>query len=413
MLLPLLAVLCGAPFFAAQAVRAQDGVAPPSLSPADELKSPAVSTTTMPQQVRLLYVLGDGAEGCPNRVTLENRVAVHLGYVPFSDDASMRIDVRIEAQDAVEQRARRELVAAVVVKDVVDGVEQRRGERVLRAPVGQCGELMSAVQLAMVIAIDPDQLSKPPPPPIPEVCQDIPPVIVEKPVRVVVEKVIERPVIVEKVVEKVVEVPVEKVVEKPVVVEKIVKEKPAFVLFENEGWGSAEWPQFFGYAGGMVVSGSTSFLPQFALTAGGGARFHPAFSLGLESRFEFGGQSEVVFNADAGHMRAQMVSASVLPCTHAGWLTGCAMASAGLVQVSYDPPRDSDAALQTKGPVFASAVGARGALDIPVWKLFLRLQVDVQYNVFRARSRNQDDLLMYEQPDVQGGIGVAVGGHWP
>src|SRR5271170_6043895 len=51
------------------------------------------------QRARLDYVLGPGAEQCPDRARLALLVATHLGYDPFDARAGQRLAVKVDARD--------------------------------------------------------------------------------------------------------------------------------------------------------------------------------------------------------------------------------------------------------------------------------------------------------------------------
>ncbi len=98
---------------------------------------------------RLLYSRAAEAEPCPDEPTLRAEVARLLGYDPFVAFAKTTVVVAIE-HDQTKLRAR------IYLDD--GGVS--RGAREFVADHGNCGELISAVALAVSIALDPMQAAR-------------------------------------------------------------------------------------------------------------------------------------------------------------------------------------------------------------------------------------------------------------
>jgi hypothetical protein len=108
--------------------------------------SVAASTAAAFPAARLVYVRGQGAEGCPGEMDLRLSVAHRLGYDPFAT-GSRRTIIAVVERDGEGLTARLELVDE-------QGVSQ--GERRMEAPADRCDDLVRALALSMSIAIDPE-----------------------------------------------------------------------------------------------------------------------------------------------------------------------------------------------------------------------------------------------------------------
>src|SRR5688572_672988 len=103
---------------------------------------------------RLSYTREVGAESCPSEEQLKLRVAAGLGYDPFTADASAGLNVRV---------ARRgDVWIAGIGRETAAGTSGV-GRRELRAIGSTCEQLAAALELALVLAIDPlAQVKRPP-----------------------------------------------------------------------------------------------------------------------------------------------------------------------------------------------------------------------------------------------------------
>jgi hypothetical protein len=104
------------------------------------------------QAARLVYSRAAEARACADETTLRQAVAQRLGYDPFVA-ASLRTVVAEVRGDGTRLRAR----VYVVESENVAG-----GARELSSPSLDCKELISAVALAISIAIDPDAIDRVP-----------------------------------------------------------------------------------------------------------------------------------------------------------------------------------------------------------------------------------------------------------
>jgi hypothetical protein len=122
---------------------------------------------------KLVYVRGAGAEVCPPEADLRQAVAVRLGYDPFFPAASKTVVAQI-SRVPKGFRGRVQIVGD-------DG--NVRGERDIATTGDDCGELTSAIALAVSIALDDldePSPSGPPDPPAPA-AEPIPPAATPSP----------------------------------------------------------------------------------------------------------------------------------------------------------------------------------------------------------------------------------------
>lgn len=114
-----------------------------------------------PPQVELIY---EPAAGCPEQPALEAAVSARLGYWPFQAGASRRAEVRLKPQGVGLQGTLK----------LLEG-DTSLGRRSFESAAGDCAELVSLLELALAIAIDPQAKFKPPGPAEPEAQPSSPP----------------------------------------------------------------------------------------------------------------------------------------------------------------------------------------------------------------------------------------------
>jgi hypothetical protein len=106
-------------------------------------------------QVRLIWVRGEGTDGCSDGASIASRVSQRLGRSVFSDSALTRIEGVIEREGA-QWRAHLYMRGA-------DG--RLEGVRHLTSDAPDCDALDAAATLAVALAIDPEAALRPPPSP--------------------------------------------------------------------------------------------------------------------------------------------------------------------------------------------------------------------------------------------------------
>lgn len=104
----------------------------------------AAPITEASPSARLVYVRGAGAEACPDEATLRAAVKQRLGYDPFFPTARKTVVAQL-TRTSKGYRARVQLAGE-------DG--NARGERDLSTSGDDCGELTSAIALAISLALD-------------------------------------------------------------------------------------------------------------------------------------------------------------------------------------------------------------------------------------------------------------------
>ncbi|MDB4935800.1 MAG: hypothetical protein JWP87_2772 [Labilithrix sp.] len=118
----------------------------------------AVPTTARATpSAKLVYVRGPGAAACPDEGQLRRAVATRIGYDPFFPTAPKTVIAQVSrAKDGYRGKVQ-------IIGD--DGLI--RGERDLATRGDDCAELISAMALAVSIALDDldDGTASPPPPP--------------------------------------------------------------------------------------------------------------------------------------------------------------------------------------------------------------------------------------------------------
>ncbi|MDP3278216.1 MAG: hypothetical protein Q8Q09_23720 [Deltaproteobacteria bacterium] len=115
------------------------------------------------------WVRGVGADRCPPQSTVQERIVQRLGHDPFASDAPQQIEAIVTREPLVWR-------AVFFVRDE-HGVLQ--GTRELVSEARECGPVVSAISLAIALAIDPEAALRPSPP---EVVR--PPVVPAAPPRV-------------------------------------------------------------------------------------------------------------------------------------------------------------------------------------------------------------------------------------
>lgn len=123
---------------------------------------------------KLVYIVADDAEGCPDEAGLRAKIAARLGYDPFATAASRTVVTRIHKAGA-------RFLSRI---EILDAAGKVRGRRDLDA--GTCADLSASTSFAMAVAIDPEEAQNtheapheaaaPPPVPPASVAPPAPPV---------------------------------------------------------------------------------------------------------------------------------------------------------------------------------------------------------------------------------------------
>ncbi|WP_434044782.1 MULTISPECIES: hypothetical protein [Sorangium] len=297
-----------------------------------------------PRGARLSYSRGPGTEGCPEEPSLREIVASQLGGVdPFVDDGAWHVEV-------VVQRRGPAFRGEIALHDR-DGRELGRQE--LSSPI--CGVLVGDIGLALSAVMRPllpprpapgsaptSPPSEPPPPPAPgDAAPPVPPgappeAPASKPPHPVAAPA------------------------RPVPRPRPPPERPRLQLGAGVLLGAGVAPS--------VAVGFSGFA---------GARWE-RFSLSLEARGDLPTDAEPYRGWTIG---VSGLSGSLVPCGHAEWFFGCALATAGGVWHVRDSTGIEDA-------LPYAAFGLRAGLEVPLSaRLTGQLTGDLSLNTLRPHAR--------------------------
>lgn len=312
-------------------------------------------------QTRFSYQRERGAETCPDETQLRDAVSGRLGYVPFDDTATMRVDVQIRRQG-------RKLMAEVVV-DPGDGSGSR--SRALSSAARNCDELADGLSLAVSIAIDPLSLTRPNEP-------------APAPVEAAKPDPTPEPV--------------------PAAPPAAQVQAPPPAAGPAAPPASPEGPTT-GLRFGADVLGSLGAVPgpSAGLTVFGGLTFgHTSLALELRGDFpraEQSGQQEV---------SALRAAVQLVPCAELDFLFGCGVVSTGLLMAEGkgDGGKSDELA-------FVAGVGARVGAHVELRRqLFFRGYLEgvgapTKVALFRA------DREIWRTPALNGSLAIGLFGAWP
>jgi len=301
--------------------------------------------------MRLSYQRAADAGHCPNETELRDSVKARLGYDPFDPRSGEIISARIAPKG-------KDLVALLEVRDKSGKLT---GSRKIDSRASDCGELFSAMSLAISIAIDPLSISRP---------RKTPPKPTSAPPQCPVASAAAPPPCPE--------------VEPPTSPKCPAPPEPQSPVRFHAGLGVLT---AFGAAPAVAVG--------FNLQAG--ARYKAA-SLSLEGRVDLPASTDTPVGTVASSLRL----ATLVPCGHLSYFAGCALVSLGGLQ-------GENVALERRDTTFYAAAGARLGAAIPI------------YGILRARAHA--DLLAtltrtvlffggvetWRTPPLQGALGLAIG----
>jgi hypothetical protein len=281
---------------------------------------------------RLVYSRSSNADSCPDEQALRSAVAARVGYDPFFAWATRTIVANI----------RRREQAFVATVDLVDEKGISHGARELHAE-SECGELFDAVALAIAIAIDPQSLTRPSPPP----AQPTPPTSEPAPATA----------------------PLAEIVAPAATPVDVAPSRPALVKTADSRADSLT----FEASAGAVASTGVAPGPAVGLALGAALRWS-TFSLGLEGRIDAPASATA---PGGGEVSSWLVLGAVTPCVYLGPVFGCAVVQAGSAQTSSSGVADTRS--QSLG-WFATG-GRLGVLFHMTADTLLRLRTDVVANL--------------------------------
>jgi hypothetical protein len=303
-----------------------------------------------------VYSRAAHAETCPDEEALRRAVAARVGYDPFFPWAPLTVVAHVERRgDRFFGRV-----------EVVDEHARARGSRELQSDHDDCGELISAMALAISIVLDSESTGAAPPH---ATTGDSPVVPAAPPIVVAPSRQVQRD-----------------------------EGRTASVREDRD----ASWRM----TTGAELSSSVGLTPSVAVgpTIFGGLR-RGAFSVGLEGSFADG-----VANARSarGGVHAWALSGSVVPCFHLGPAFGCGVALVGVLDGAGS---EIASARSASAPIVGG--GARVGIESPLGELFFfRLHADVVGN-FTRTTLKLDGEGVWSAPVAFATFGAGVGIHFP
>jgi hypothetical protein len=277
----------------------------------------SVAANAGPRAVHLVYNRGAGAEQCPSQAELQQGITARLGRDPFWGRGARQVWITIS-------RSGTELVATIAAQAEDGGAAQVRAVTSRRA---ECGELASAVELAMAIAIDPVAAMGRPSQAPGDIGEPFQPP--SAPTGSVA--------------------PASGAPGAPEAAALRTTRRTA----TPEALSGRDLHWFVG--AGLLLSTRAGPGTSAGLALDLGAR-RGAWSLTLEGRVDDPTE------ADGGAISASLVLAAAVPCYHVRWLAACAVAAAGILRGSAAP--DLPDAQVDMTPYCAA--GARVAAELPV-----------------------------------------------
>jgi hypothetical protein len=327
----------------------------------------ALAVATPARTAKLTYGRGPSASDCPDDDVIRAGVAARLGYEPFNDHADLHIFATVN-------RTGRTLEARIQITGP-DG--KAATERKLVSRQNDCLELVSAMELAISIAIDPlagsRPRSDPPAPPAPPPSPLPPPPLPAPPPPTVI--VVREPA----------PAPAPPPPPSP-------PSAPISFQVRLGGLGTV------GSAPGATVGGTV----QASARRG-------SFSVGLEGRGDLSHTTELHFGGTrVGEMQTSSLMGSLVPCAFRGMLEGCALLAGGSIRASA---RDLVNPQQVSAPFLA--VGARVGLELPLGSILSAgVHVDVLAPITELVLRVSEEVV-WTSPPISGALGLTLGARFP
>ena len=295
----------------------------------------------------MTYERGAGAEHCPDELALRNAVSARLGYDPFDEKATRSVAAAIVRRGET-------LIGRVEVKSDDD---EPRGVREISSRQNDCTELSSALSLAISIAIDPLSLTRPP--------KAEPAVVLRKPQ------------------------PSRKCPKPPPAPKPApCEEEPSLVTFRAS-------------AGMHAALGTSPSIATLGMDIDAGLRWR-ALSIDVGGRADI----PIAGTTDRGEVATSLLVATVAPCGHVSFFSGCALGAFGAM-------RGEHLDLDERETVPFVALGARAAAEVPVVGVMgVRVFGDLLFPL-TSTGINVFGEEVWRAPVVQGAVGVAVMGDFP
>jgi hypothetical protein len=269
----------------------------------------------LPQEMRLEYILGPGAESCPDDETLRTVVLGELQEDPFKPNATGRLVVTLSGaprKGHVQARAEIHNAAGRVVWDRDMGPDD-------------CQMVLNALGFAVAVALE--QRPKPPVATAPRPHSDAQ--------------------------------------QAPAVNRDLHADRAAWGLPRDQPSTSRQgWGPWAVSMGGQLVYGAVPDAFAGTVDASVGYRLHLGGGFLGALSFEAQGQPPAGIELDGAHFSLSRVSGGLTPCVHWEIVYGCAVVQAGawIGQV--------DAQVSGSGFDFYSAFAGRLGVEIPVYSRF-------------------------------------------
>jgi hypothetical protein len=316
-------------------------------------------------RVRFDHAVADdaGRGSCGDADAIKAGVAARLGYEPFDDAAPDRLKV-------VVRRAGRNLTASI---ELVGADGDLKAERRLGSRIGDCAELLAALELAISIAIDPVHARAQGPAPLeaaaPAAPAAAPPAEVE----------VERPV------------PPAATPASSVVI-------PASAPAAPPPPAPPGKPLSARIAAGVV--GGVGSAPHRTIGAIGRAGLRRGdLSLALEGRADLPASVPL----RVGEVRTSLLGAGLVPCVHLRFLGACVPVTAGALRAAGHGIENS-----RKVTVFHLTIGVRLALAVPLSsRLSLVVQADVAAPLTEIELR-VDGKELWTTPALSSALGLGL-----
>jgi hypothetical protein len=312
----------------------------------------AVAGAHASPSARIVYARGKGAEACPSEAELRKAVAVRLGYDPFFPTATKTVVAQV-SRAPQGYRARVQIVGD-------DG--NVRGERELATAGDDCGELITAIALAVSLALDDLDKIEPSPPDDPH--------------------------------------PAAQPVDAPPVSER--ERTPSAEAPPAPAPPAAPQPPYAVMVGATLAAGVAP-SPSLGIGIAGTIR-SGVFAARLDARIDAPASTDI----SPGTVSTNAVSASIDGCLRGDSLFACAGPGFGWIFTRTTgiarPGSDSS-------PFFL--VVARAGLDIPIsTRLFVEPSIEGFTNLTRHHV-DVDGARVYTMPVIGGAAAFEVGGRFP
>jgi hypothetical protein len=314
-------------------------------------------------QARLVYGRsGAAVDSCPDETALRGAVAARIGYDPFFPTAPRTVIVTITPKGD-------RLVARV---QLIDDDGHAQGARELASAQPDCQSLFDTVALTISIAIDPQALARPSPPPstpaAPPPVDPVPPV--PPPVA-------------------------------PLVIPPASDDATPPV--KDDSGRTAPTPPKLRI--GVALRGSLDLNPGPA----GGASIYVGtawtrFSIGLEAQADFPSTATATPPNGASTVTAWLVAGALVPCLRFAPIELCALAVVG----RFDGTANGVTSAQDKAAPYVG-LGGRIGVELPVSNRFaLVAQVDAVGNVYRTTLDIGEGTFAWEASPVAGVLGLGA-----